>query len=217
MNQRTAVVLQEISKSFHGKPVLQGFSASFGPHIYVLTGANGSGKTTILNMIAGIIAPDGGSISINGRSVRDQKETIFLAPASTPAISWLTGNEFISFVANLYRQTSHNEQFRKYVVDKLGLAGSMDKPLSALSAGTGKKVLLTSALVANPQIVLFDEPTNELDRESVQAFIAILKEEAIGKTVIIATHLVDGFAGLHAKNIALAQDVAESEPRAARQ
>jgi len=214
MKQGNGVVLQEVSKSFHGRPVLRGISASFDAHTYLLTGENGSGKTTILNMIAGVIAPDGGSILINGRSVHDAKETIFLAPASTPAISWLTGNEFISFVTSLFRQTSRDEQFRKYVVDKLGLAESVDKPLSAMSAGTGKKVLLTSALVSNPQILLFDEPTNELDRESVQAFVDILKEEAAGKTVIIATHLVDVFAGLRPRNIVLPRDVGRSEPRA---
>ena len=75
MKQGTAVVLHEVSKLFHGKPVLDGFSASFGAHTYLLTGENGSGKTTILNMIAGVIAPDGGSILINGRAVQDAKET----------------------------------------------------------------------------------------------------------------------------------------------
>ena len=112
-------------------------------------------------------------------------------------------------MTGLFRQTSRDERFRKYVVDKLGLAKTLDKPLSALSAGTGKKVLLTSALVCNPQILLFDEPTNELDRESVQAFVEIIEEEAAGKTVIIATHLVDVFAVLRPKSIVLTRDAGD--------
>jgi ABC-type multidrug transport system ATPase subunit len=185
------VRLEHVSKRFGSRVVLRDFSAVFGDGVNLLLGANGSGKTTILNLVAGVMAPDAGAISVLDAPAEAAKGRIFLAPSAAPAIPWLTGRDFIEFAASLFA-TRHERAVRDAMLDGFGLGPHLDKPLGDMSAGTAKKVVMASAFASGAPVLLFDEPTNELDAASLVYFLELVRN-APDKVIVVATHRAEQF------------------------
>jgi ABC-type multidrug transport system ATPase subunit len=196
-----AVRLHAVSKRFGRRPVLREFSASFDEGITLLAGANGSGKTTVLNLVAGVIAPDEGSISVLEVAADRAKGRVFLAPSAAPSIPWLTGRAFIEFAASLF-DTREPRPAIDRIVEGLGLAPHIDKPLGEMSSGTAKKAVIASAFASGAPVLLFDEPTNELDAPSIAFFLDLVRAPT-GKVVVIATHRTEQLASLAAAEVRL--------------
>jgi len=140
---------------------------------HLLVGANGSGKSTLLNLAAGVLAPDSGRIAIDGRTGGDAKSLAFLAPPDALAIPWLTGRRFIAFAAALF-PGYHGEGAIAPVARHLGLEPFLETTLGAMSSGTARKVLLVAAWISGAPVLLLDEPANELDQRSLEAFVDLL-------------------------------------------
>ena len=186
-----AVRFEGVSKRFGRRQVLREFSASFGEGVSLLAGANGSGKTTVLNLAAGVLAPDAGSILVMDAPVQSAKGRVFLAPSAAPAIPWLSGRAFIEFAAGLFATRIRREEVQR-IVGALGLVPHIDKPLGEMSSGTAKKVVIASAFASGAPVLLFDEPTNELDAASIGFFLDLVHASR-EKVVVIATHRTEQF------------------------
>jgi ABC-type multidrug transport system ATPase subunit len=195
----SGVHFDAVAKRFGRREVLRDFSASFPTGVTLLVGPNGSGKTTVLNLVAGVIVPDAGSIRVLDTPAATAKGRVFLAPSAAPAIPWLTGRAFIEFAASLFATRSPRPVI-EHIVGGFGLAPHIDKPLGEMSSGTAKKMVIAAAFASGAPVLLFDEPTNELDAASITFFLEIVRD--IGHSVIvIATHRTEQFDALAAGRV----------------
>lgn len=158
----------------------------------VITGANGSGKTTLLKTICGLIEPKQGTISIDGLSYSNPQNTLQLksligyAPDTPPLYPNDTVINYLKFIAGL-KQVA-NPQINKYL-EIFNLNEHAKKLIHTLSKGTQQRINLAQALLADPKIVILDEPTNGLDTEQCANFCAhLLKLKQENITLLIASH-----------------------------
>jgi ABC-2 type transport system ATP-binding protein len=160
-------------------------------------GPNGAGKSTTVKMLTGILRPTEGTILIDGRPLLDDpmwiKQRIGYVPEAGGLYESLTGLEFLQLVGRLYHLpedlilTKAREFMRLF-----GLEESMDSRLSSYSKGMKQKVLISSALIHNPDIVFFDEPLSGLDANSMLIFKEVIRELAAqGKTIFYCSHILD--------------------------
>ncbi|MGO4106668.1 ABC transporter ATP-binding protein [Paenibacillus sp. YAF4_2] len=158
--------------------------------IIALLGGNGAGKSTILKMAAGIWQPDAGHILVKNVSWRKNRKQyaslIGYMPDNFHFSPGLTAIETMSFWSSLKGLPA---QRARVVLEQVGLSDTGTKSVSSFSKGMRQRMMLAQALLANPPIVLMDEPTNGLDPYWVDTFVNIVKQTAKnGQTVIFSTH-----------------------------
>lgn len=171
--------------------VLSNFSLEFGEGgIYGLLGKNGTGKSTLLYLIMGLLHPNKGEVLYNGVDTRlrnpDIMSDMFIVPEeyNLPAISL---KEYINSLRRFYPRFS--EDTLKRCLDGFGMP--LDVNLGALSMGQKKKVYMCMALAANTGLLLMDEPTNGLDIPSKSQFRKVVANSMTDdRTIIISTHQV---------------------------
>jgi phospholipid/cholesterol/gamma-HCH transport system ATP-binding protein len=168
--QNVAVEVRGLRKSFHGVEVLKGVNCTIGPGgIFVIMGPSGSGKSVLLKHIIGLLKPDSGEILIQGRSIDspDIRDKVRMAMVfqSAALLTSLTVAENVGLYLSEHR-LAPPDAIARVVAAKLeavGLEGVEDRMPSELSGGMQKRVAIARALVTDPQLILFDEPTGELD------------------------------------------------------
>jgi phospholipid/cholesterol/gamma-HCH transport system ATP-binding protein len=186
-----------LSKSFGEQEVLKEISFEVKPgEIFVIMGQSGSGKSVLLKHLIGLEAPDAGEILINGEPIQSPeiaaKYRMALVFQSGALLNSLTVGENVGLYLTEHRLNSP-EEIGRIVSEKLedvGLKDAMDKMPSDLSGGMKKRVAIARALVIEPQLILYDEPTSELDPLSA---VVIGKEiwklkERIHVTSLIVSH-----------------------------
>jgi phospholipid/cholesterol/gamma-HCH transport system ATP-binding protein len=171
-NNHSGVSLQVrgLRKSFGDQEVLKGIDFDVQPgEIFVIMGPSGSGKSVLLKHLIGLEPPDAGEILINGESIQSPeiaaKYRMALVFQSGALLNSLTVGENVGLYLTEHRLKSP-EEIAKIVAQKLddvGLKGTEDKMPSDLSGGMKKRAALARALVIEPQLILYDEPTSELD------------------------------------------------------
>lgn len=163
--------------------------------IYGLLGPNGAGKTTTLRMLSTLISPTKGTISINGLELSKNKDEIrtkigFLT-SELKLDGFFTPNYTFDYFASLYSLTDEERDSRKKeLFSQFGINEFKDTKINTLSTGMKQKVSLAISLIHNPDLVIFDEPTNGLDiitSKIVEDYLIHLKNE--GKALIISTHI----------------------------
>ena len=159
----------------------------FPPGVHLLTGPNGIGKTSLLNAIAGSLPLVSGEIHFGGK-ILERAARVVLAPNVPPDIPWIRAGLLLEFIASLYPATRRDAATAQSIVDELGVTPFLGAPLGTLSAGTARKLLLAAALIAAPPVMLFDEPTNDIDVASIAAFLGFVAEAAAQRVVIMTTH-----------------------------
>lgn len=170
------------------------FSAYKG-EVFGLLGPNGAGKTTTLRMLATLIKPDSGDAVIDGSSiVKDPngvRGKIGFLTSELKLEEFFTPNYLFDFFSDLYGVAPENRvERKKRLFEKFGVDEFAEVKVGNLSTGMKQKVSLVISLVNDPQIIIFDEPTNGLDvltAKVVTDFLMELKEE--GKTIIVSTHI----------------------------
>lgn len=168
--QSVRVEVRDLKKSFDGRPVLKGISfAVERGEIFVLMGPSGSGKSVLLKHIIGLEKPDEGDILIEGESIRSpeilSKYRMALVFQSGALLNSLTVGENVGLYLSEHRLKKPQE-IERIVTEKLdflGLKGVKDRSPGELSGGMKKRVAIARALVIEPQLILYDEPTSELD------------------------------------------------------
>ena len=163
--------------------------------IYGLLGPNGAGKTTTLRMLATIIKPDEGDAIVDGSSIRTEPEQVrskigFLT-SELKLEDFFTPNYLFDFFARLHHIDSETaEKRKKELFSKFGVDKYAEVKIANLSTGMKQKASLVISIVHDPNIIIFDEPTNGLDvitAKTVTDFLLELKSQ--GKTVILSTHI----------------------------
>ena len=192
-----SVQARGIRRSYGKQEVLKGIDLEVRPgEIFVIMGASGSGKSVLLRHIIGLEAPDAGEILVNGESVHStdiaSKYRMALVFQSGALLNSLSVGENVGLYLTEHRLKSPDE-IRKIVLDKLevvGLKGTEDKLPGELSGGMRKRAAIARALVIEPELILYDEPTSELDPVSS----VVIGEEIyqlnkrIGVTSLVVSH-----------------------------
>src|SRR6185295_17143347 len=165
-----------------------------------LMGPSGSGKTTLLNLIAGIDRPTSGSLKIDGRELMDMSRSA-LAVWRSEYIGYifqlynlvpvLTAYENIELPLLLHKYTKAQRHEKvTHALDLVGLSDRHDHYPRQLSGGQEQRVAIARAIVADPNIIVADEPTGDLDAHAAAQILSLLKRlhEELGKTLIMVTH-----------------------------
>jgi ABC-2 type transport system ATP-binding protein len=164
---------------------------------YGLLGPNGAGKTTTLRMVAGLLKPDAGAISVFGiDALADPVEAkrITAWVSDEPMIyDKLTPYEYLEFVAGLWSiDAQEAEQRANELIGWLGLTPHAHERCEGFSKGMRQKVALAGALVHDPMLIILDEPLTGLDAGSARQVKNVLRERvAAGGTVIMTTHILE--------------------------
>lgn len=186
------ISVEGLQKKFGKNSVLKGIDLHIEkPGIYAILGPNGSGKTTVIKSILGMVLPSGGQIEVLGQNIskkwKYRKEINYL-----PQIANFPGNlkvgELFNMIKDLRRMPSEEEQ----LIDLFGLQPFLKSKLANLSGGTKQKVNIVITLMFNGQILVLDEPTTGLDPAALMVLKRIIKEEkAKGKVILITTHIME--------------------------
>jgi ABC-2 type transport system ATP-binding protein len=162
-----------------------------------LLGPNGSGKSTTLKMILGLVKPDSGSVNVLGINVEDDpvavKRKVGYVPESPRIYEFLTGLEFIDFTGDVFGMDAGEKKKRiEEFVKALDLEGREGDMMSSYSEGMKQKVVIISALMHKPELLLLDEPLSGLDPKSARIVKDLLRELASkGIAVIMSTHVLE--------------------------
>lgn len=165
--------------------------------IYGLLGPNGAGKTTTLRMISGLLRPTAGRVWIDGQEVTDRpelvKRQIGYLTASTGLYVRLTPLEMLEYFATLYDIPRATARARiAELVDWLDMGTYIKLRCGALSTGQKQRVNIARALIADPPILVLDEPTLGLDVLSNRLMLDFIRTQAdAGKAVLLSTHALD--------------------------
>ncbi len=195
--QGVSVQVRALRRRFGDQEVLKGldFEVAAG-EIFVIMGPSGSGKSVLLKHIIGLEPPDAGEIVINGESIQTpgvmDKYRMALVFQSGALLSSLTVGENVGLYLTEHRLKPPAE-IARIVAEKLetvGLKGTEDKLPNELSGGMKKRVAIARALVIEPQLILYDEPTSELDPLSAVVIAEEIQtlNRRIGVTSLVVTH-----------------------------
>jgi len=164
--------------------------------IFSLLGPNGAGKTTTLRMIATILKPSEGTISVAGYSTAEAPQEVrarigFLT-GSTGLYLRLTPTELVKYFADLYKMPSNTFEERKdYLFEVLQINEFAQKRIGQLSTGMKQRVSIARTIIHDPEVVVFDEPTSGLDVISAENIINLIRDcKNQGKTVIFSSHIM---------------------------
>ncbi len=195
------VTLDRISKAFGPKQVLKGVSMDFPPgKISVIIGPSGCGKSTVLRLLLGLIPPDDGAIFVGEQDVtrfnslewQRMRESMGMVFQSGALFDSMTVGENVSFVLREHTRMPA-EDMARLVSEKLavvGLAGTENLYPTELSGGMQKRVAIARAIVRNPSLILYDEPTTGLDPATstiIEDLIVRVSKES-GAASVVVTH-----------------------------
>lgn len=160
--------------------------------IAFLTGANGTGKSTLLRCLAGWDAPSEGEVALCGEPLsgarRDQRRLVSFVPDTPAFYDDLTAGEHLDFVLRANRLSSTDKRTTQ-LMERLGLAGYRDRYPSAYSRGMRQKLALVLALVIRPRLLLLDEPYGPLDPDAAVVLSGLLDEaRAEGTAALVSCH-----------------------------
>lgn len=191
-----AIDVTGVSKSFDGRTVVDGISLCVGAGtIYGFLGPNGSGKTTFIRMLCGLLVPDAGSGTCLGMDFRKcGREIRSQVGYMTQRFSFyedLTVEENLHFVARVYDLPDAGSEVRR-TLDEHALAGRKSQLAGSLSGGWKQRLALAACMLHRPKLLLLDEPTAGVDPKARRDFWDVIHDLAAGGlTVLITTHYMD--------------------------
>jgi len=188
------IQLSNLTKKFEKSLSLDNVSLEFNLNDYIaLMGPNGAGKTTLIRLLLGYYHPNSGDVLINGLNpIKDRTKilkNVSFVPQLPPPIK-LSLDELITYVsssANIEKSIIHD--FANEM--ELDLKPNLGKSFFKLSGGMKQKLLIAIALAKNSQIMIFDEPTANLDPKARDNFYRLLKKQEQNKILLFVTHRLD--------------------------
>ena len=186
-----------LEKRYGGKRVLRDVDLDIGRgDVAVVTGPNGSGKTTLLRVVAGLLAPTRGKLEVEVERGR----LGFLA--HEPLVyRELTAIENLDLFGRLYRVPERRERIGM-LLERFGLWDARGERVGAYSRGMQQRLALCRTLLHEPELLLLDEPYNALDAEGAELLDRELRELAVTRTLVVATHDPDRISALATTRVA---------------
>lgn len=192
------IQIRKLNKYYGDKHVLNDISLDIFPgQVIGYIGPNGAGKSTTVKILCGLLSDFQGDVIVKGFDVRKQavevKALIGYVPEMAELYDVLTPNEFLSLMGALYKMPRELVAERaRNMMDAFGMGGNMDQRMDTFSKGMKQKVLITSGLLHNPEIIILDEPLSGLDANSVIIVKELIgKLAASGKTIFYSSHMMD--------------------------
>ncbi len=193
------IELKGVSKTYNGKvKALDNLSFTVGQGELVgFIGPNGSGKTTTIKLLSGVLVPDKGTITVNGFDVSKEplkaKASIGYIPDNPDVFLRLKGIEFLNFIGDVYKVPVDD---RKKTIDELAerfeLTKAINSQILSYSHGMRQKLMVIAALLHKPEVWILDEPMTGLDPKSAFELKQMMKEHTqSGKSVFFSTHVLE--------------------------
>src|SRR4051794_7109153 len=203
MNKNPEVIIEtrnltKVYRDFWGRPKVQALKAlDLQVHrgeIFGLLGPNGSGKTTTIKLLLGLLFPTEGDALIFGETTTNvaKNERIGYLPEESYLYKFLNAEETLQFYGRLFKMPASERNKRVgQLIDMVGLSGAKHRQLREYSKGMQRRIGLAQALINNPELILLDEPTSGLDpigTAEIKELIRNLREQ--GKTIVLSGHLL---------------------------
>lgn len=192
------IEIKDITKRFGAKTAVDQFSARIeSGTITGFIGPNGAGKTTLIRMMTGVLRPDQGEITLEGKNIQTEpveaKRTYGLVPDSPDLLLRLTGREYADFMADVYQVAPEIRKERlETLAGQFEMMDALDTRMSDYSHGMRQKAIIIGALMSDPDIWILDEPMTGLDPGAAWILKQKMKEHAArGKTVFFSTHVLE--------------------------
>lgn len=181
------VCLHGVSKKFHKREALKSISLQMEAGCYGLLGPNGAGKTTLLRCILGLYKPNSGEIVLN-----DEVGRIGYLPQKFGMFREMTVYDMLYYFAAAKKiGKTHRGSEIERVLSLVNLEDRMRERVGRLSGGMQRRLGIAQALLGDPEVVLFDEPTAGLDPEERTRFRSVISKITSNRTVLISTHIVE--------------------------
>ena len=203
MNDQLVIDVHGLSKSFGGRPVVRDVDIQVRRgEICGFLGPNGSGKTTTIRMLCGLLTPDAGEGTCLGYDIRRQapliKREVGYMTQKFSLYEDLSIRENLDFVARMYEVPDRNTVVDR-TLEQLGLVGRQKQLAGSLSGGWKQRLALAACILHNPRLLLLDEPTAGVDPKARREFWdEIHRLAAGGLTVLVSTHYMDEAERCHA-------------------
>ncbi|MFM9895081.1 ABC transporter ATP-binding protein [Achromobacter xylosoxidans] len=198
------VTLAGVSKHYGAQHAIDGLDLQLREgECVALAGHNGAGKSTLIKLVLGLIRPTHGRVTLFGEDAHSRaaarlRDRIGYLPETVALHPSLTGVETLAFYARLKRRSLSGNPA---LLEKVGIAGAAHRRVGGYSKGMRQRLALAQALLGEPRVLLFDEPTTGLDPASRLMFYEIVHElRAAGSTILLSTHALSELAG-HADRI----------------
>lgn len=190
-----AVEVSNVTRSFGRRRAVDGVAFSLQPgECLALFGPNGAGKTTLLRIVAGLLKPTSGTVTVGGHSLRTDAEArahVGLVSHQSMLYRALTSRENVEFAAKLYGLADPRGAATR-ALERMHMLDRANTPVRALSRGLQQRISIARAIVHEPSVVLLDEPYTGLDAAGAAALTETLQLlRSHGATMILVTHNVD--------------------------
>lgn len=196
MGEEYTIQAQNLTRSFGNQPVVKNVSLAVRRgEVLGLLGVNGAGKSTIMNMLAGLLIPDQGKISLCGRSLTVDPITargcLGYLPELPPVYPELTINEYLTYCAKLHRVRADKiPDSLAQTMQRCGLDSVGNRLIKNLSKGYQQRVGIAQAIIHQPDIIILDEPTVGLDPAQIIEIRKLIRELGNKHSVILSTHIL---------------------------
>jgi ABC-type multidrug transport system ATPase subunit len=196
--------ISELNKTYpNGIHALKGISLNVPPGMFGLLGPNGSGKTTLMKIIATLLEPDSGTAEMNGVDLIARKDEarrmLGYLPQEFGLYPTFTAEQMLDYFARL-KGVSDKKQRRALIsalLERVNLTSAREQRLGGFSGGMRQRLGIAQALIADPELIIVDEPTAGLDPEERARFHNLLSETASENAVVIlSTHIVSDVSNL---------------------
>jgi ABC-2 type transport system ATP-binding protein len=197
------LTIRDLVKVYPG-PVtaLQGISLDVPPGMFGLLGPNGAGKTTLMRILAGLLEPTSGQISLDGHDVLADPEWLWARLGYLPQdfgfYPHLTGEQMLTYLLKLKGVEAPGglKGLCAELLDRVNLAYAAKRKVKTYSGGMRQRLGIAQAIAGDPRLIIVDEPTAGLDPEERLRFYRLLAELAADRIVLLSTHIVEDVAVL---------------------
>src|SRR5947209_2529424 len=220
------LTLRDLVKVYPG-PVaaLQGIDLDVPPGMFGLLGPNGAGKTTLMRVVAGLLEPTSGSVSLDGEDLTGHPERIWprlgYLPQDFGFYPHLTGEKMLAYLLRLkgVRAPGGIKKLCGELLERVNLGFAARRKVKGYSGGMRQRLGIAQAIAGDPRLLIVDEPTAGLDPEERLRFYRLLSELAADRTVILSTHIVEDVSVLCPRFAVIRKGrlVAQTSPGAARE
>ncbi|MFY7693792.1 MAG: ATP-binding cassette domain-containing protein [Sediminibacterium sp.] len=189
-----SLVVSNIQKQYNGQKAVDNISFELHPgEIVGFLGPNGAGKSTTLKMIAGVLMPDAGKITINNQLVQmdsiASKKLIGYLPESNPLYKDLYVKEYLQFLGTIHQVNQLSNRIKE-VIDFLQLGLMQHKKIGELSKGYQQRLGIAAAIIHQPALLLLDEPTSGLDPNQLIEIREVIKQLSKHSMILFSSHIL---------------------------